>query len=134
MRKAKLLAALLLLALLLTACSGAYSENRQSLGNTGHIVRTIQTEDGVTPTHVTIDEYLIEGTEVNVQATLTVGQGTYQVDFRDQFNHTLFTISAGPGETVQGSGVLPVDDEGQIDCLVTATGAQNVTLVIDYDY
>lgn len=123
-----------LLALALTACEGGYTTRGErttmsQLGDGGEINVQVGSASG----SVTKDiEFDCADCVVEVDVTLQVDQGSFQLEFLGEDEEVTLTLKASSGEQVTGSGYMVTDSFGEGEYRVTAEEAQGVSYRIIY--
>lgn len=135
MKKYKILViavAVLLLALL--ACGeggGSFLTSRTSSGNSGHIEITGDASGIVTDETEIDDDF--PGATVDIEVAAGVKEGSYTVDFLDDYGSVVFSLDVKPGELAKGSGSVTLNDEGEVEYEIDASDAKGIKIIIDYE-
>ena len=122
--------AILILVIIALACSTGTSTSHSISGDQGTIVVKIKSADGTDQTGIEINEEWAWET-VPMAITVTVEAGSYQATFIDHEEQSI-TLDAKTGNPASIRTQMVTDGFGKIILQSEASGAEGVTITIDY--
>jgi hypothetical protein len=131
-RQERLVVVTIIVSLLVTglACGTGYSTTHSHRGNRGQVVVKIKSAEGSDQTSVEINEDYSWKT-VTLNITVEVEAGRYWATFLDDDGHSV-TLDASGDSPASTTVQMTTDGLGSIRMESEASGAQGVTITIDY--
>ena len=123
-----------LLVAALTACEGGYSVTGHRVKEShsidrGEIDVRIKSANGSVCRDIDLD---YANATVDVEVTLEVEKGMFELDFLGGEDEVAFSLKAGSGQKQSGTGHMVTDNFGEAAYRVTATEAKGVAYHISY--